>query len=140
MSSVATNHGHIASELIGEHQADVVVIELLGPDVVGPRQARELRNQLDSLDWAGFPRHLVIDFRNVLSFGSSAFGVIAGFVRQFSTIRVCNMRKSLRLGAALIGLDERVEFVEAREAAVSGAMADARRGQDDTVDYPFVPV
>jgi anti-anti-sigma regulatory factor len=138
MSAVATHQAHIGYQLIDEHHPDVTVIEFLSRDVVGPTQARELREQLESLDWSGFPQSVVIDFQNVRSLGSSAFGVIASFVRRFARVRVCNISNSLRLGASLIGLDDRVEFAASRDAAIRAAVADARRGQDDTEDYPIV--
>ena len=64
--------------------------------------------------------------------------MIAGFVRQFGHVRVCNLSHSLRLGAALIGLDDWVEFADSRESAMRAAMNDATRGREDTVDYPIM--
>ena len=128
MSPVATHQDHVGYQLIDEHHPEVTVIEFLSRDVVGPIQSAELREQLESLNWAGFPRNVVIDFQNVRTLGSSAFGVIASFVRRFGRVRVCNINNSLRLGAALIGLDDRVEFAVSREAAIHAAQADARRG------------
>ena len=64
--------------------------------------------------------------------------MIARFVRQFVCVRVCNMSHTLRLGAALVGLDDCVEFSDSRESAIREATEDARRGCDDTVDYPVM--
>jgi anti-anti-sigma regulatory factor len=136
MSSIATQQAHIAYDLIDDDHPEVTVIEFTSRDLVGPVQAHELRDQLESLVWSDLPRNTVIDFRNVRTLGSSAFGVIAGFVRQFGRVRVCNLSHSLRLGAALIGLDDWVEFADSRESAIRAAVNDATRGCEDTVDYP----
>ena len=138
MSSIATQQALIAYELITDEHPQVMVIEFLTADILGPHQARELREQLDSLISSGLPRNVVIDFRNARMLGSSAFGVIARFVRQVLHVRVCNLGHSLRLGAALIGLDECVEFADSRNSAVRAALADAMPSGEDTVDYPIV--
>ncbi len=78
----------------------------------------------------------MIDFANVRSLGSTAFGEIADFVRRVGRVRVCNLDYTLRLGASLIGLDAWVEFAESRQAAIRAARRDWRRGEEDTVDYP----
>ena len=80
----------------------------------------------------------MIDFRNVRTFGSSAFGVLAAFVRPFLSVKVCNISHNLRLGAALVGLDDWVEFAESRESAIAAAIDDAQRGCGDTEDYPVL--
>jgi anti-anti-sigma regulatory factor len=138
MSSIATHQALIAYELISDDHPEVTVIEFQTADILGPHQARELRDQLDSLISAGLPRNVVIDFRNARMLGSSAFGVIARFVRQVWRARVCNVSHSLRLGAALIGLDEWVEFAHSRESAVRAALADAEQSCEDTADYPIM--
>ena len=136
MSIATATHAHIEYELIGEDQAEVVVIGFLSHEIVGPHQADELREQLDAMiraDWCG---NYVIDFRNVWSLGSTAFAEIAGFVRRVWRVRLCNLDETLRLGAALIGLDEEVEMFDSRAAAIRAARRDARRGEEDTVDFP----
>ncbi len=138
MLTSATPRDHVACELIDGNHPDITVIEFQSQDLVGPVQAQELGEQLESVIWSGFSRNLVIDFRNVRTLGSSAFGVIAGFVRQFGRVRVCNISHNLRLGAALIGLDDWVEFADSREAAIRAAVSDARRGREDTADYPVM--
>jgi anti-anti-sigma regulatory factor len=136
MTVSATDQRHIAYELIDEHKPEVTVIEFLSRDLVGPHQAWELREQLESLIWAGVPRNFVIDFRNARSLGSSVFGVIGHFVRQVGHVRVCNLSHGLLLGATLIGLEEWIPLEESRESAIREARRAARRGQDETEDYP----
>jgi anti-anti-sigma regulatory factor len=137
MSSVTAHQGYIAYELIEDELPEVTVIEFAGGDILGPHQAEDLRDQLDSLISSGVPRNVVIDFRNARTLGSSAFGVIARFVHRLAKVRVCNIGRSLRLGASLIGLDDWVDFAENREAAIQDALADARRGREETADYPI---
>src|SRR5262245_29739733 len=136
MTVSATVQTHIAYDLIDEHHPEVTVIEFLSREIVGPHQAEELREQLESLVWSGVPRNFVIDFANVRALGSSAFGVIATFVRKYGHVRACNVSNGLRLGAAMTGLENWVQFAESRDAIIREARNDARRGQDETEDYP----
>jgi hypothetical protein len=46
------------------------------------------------------------------------------------------MDGNLRLGAALIGLDDCAEFAVNRRSAVNAARRYAMRAEEDTVDYP----
>ncbi len=138
MSSITAHEPFIAYELIEDELPEVTVIEFVHGDILGPHQARELREQLESLMSSGVPRNVVIDFRNARMLGSSAFGVIAKFVRQLARVRACNISHSLRLGASLIGLDDWVDFAQSRESAVQAALEDARRGREETADYPVL--
>jgi anti-anti-sigma regulatory factor len=132
MSTTAAVQAHIAYELIDDNSPKAVVIEFLSPEIASPLHALELGEQLNSLIRPELPRNYVIDFGHVRSLGSTAFGEIARFVRRVDRVRVCNLDETLRLGAALIGLDDWVEFADSRHAAIR----DARRGEEDTVDYP----
>jgi anti-anti-sigma regulatory factor len=136
MSTATITHAHIAYDLIDDERPEVVTIEFLSHEIAGPHLARELREQLESLIRPELPRNFVIDFANVRSLGSSAFGEIADFVRRVGRVRVCNLDNTLRLGASLIGLDPWVEFAESRQVAIRAALRDWRRGEEDTVDYP----
>jgi anti-anti-sigma regulatory factor len=136
MSTTAITQAHIAYELIDEQDPEVVAIEFLSHEIASPRHASELGEQLNSLIRPELPRHYVIDFGNVRSLGSTAFGAIVAFVRRAGRVRVCNMQHTLRLGAALIGLDDHAEFIADRQAAIRAARRDARRDEEDTVDYP----
>ena len=136
MPTTTTTQAHIAYELIDEDNPEVVAIEFLSHDITSPLHAYELGEQLDSLIRPGLPRYFVIDFGNVRSLGSTAFGAIVAFVRRVGRVWVCNMQETLRLGAALIGLDDHAEFAANRQVAIRAAKREARRGQEDTVDYP----
>ncbi len=136
MLTATATHAHIAYELIDDDDAEVVVIEFVSRELVGALHAEELAEQLDALVYTDLPRNFVIDFNNVCSLGSTAFAAIAGFVRRACRVRLCNLDATLRLGAALTGLEGRVEFFDSRKAAIRAAQRDARRGEEDTVDYP----
>ena len=80
----------------------------------------------------------MIDFANVRSLGSTAFGEIVSFARKVRQVSVCNLQDDLRLGASLIGLDEFVDLAATRRAAINLARRVAMRGQEDTADYPVL--
>jgi len=136
MSITTTNQAHITYELIDDTTPDLVVIEFLTHDIVGPTQAREFGRQLDSLIRSDLPRIFVIDFRDVRSLGSTAFGEIVLFARKLARLYVCNLGAQLRFGGALVGLDDCAIVGSSRWAAINAARRFARKGEDDTVDYP----
>jgi anti-anti-sigma regulatory factor len=136
MSNTITGQSHIAFELIDEISPEVVVIEFLGHEIAGPSQAAELGKQLSALIRPGMPHRFVIDFSNVQSLGSCAFGELVSFARRVLRVYVCNIRPHLRFGASLIGLDDCAEFAASRRAAISAAMRAAMRDEDATIDYP----
>ena len=105
MSSTTTIHAHIAYELIDDTIPGVVAIEFLSQEIAGPHRACELLEELDSLIRSDLPQNFVIDFGNVHSLGSTAFGAIVAF-GEVARPCVCNLEHNLRIGAALIGLDE----------------------------------
>jgi anti-anti-sigma regulatory factor len=133
---MAITSAHIACEPIGGDKAELIVIEFLSAEICSPLHARELGAQLDSLIRPDVPRNFVIDFANVRSLGSTAFGEIADFVRRVGRVRVCHLDPILRLGASLIGLDDWVQFADSRQQAIRAARRDWMRGEEDTVDYP----
>jgi len=136
MSTTTAIQAHIAYELIDDTHPDVVAIEFLSHEIAGPSQARELGEQLESLIRPDLPQNFVLDFCNVRSLGSTAFGEIVSFAQKVGRLHICNMQNNLRLGAALIGLDECAELAADRRAAINGARRTAMRDEEDTVDYP----
>jgi anti-anti-sigma regulatory factor len=136
MSTTTNIQAHIAYEMIDEHDPQVVVIEFRSHELAGSCQARELGEQLDSLIRPELPHHFIIDFANVRVLGSTVFGEIVSFAQKVRHLAVCNVRESLRLGAALTGLDTCATFVASREAAIDEARKAALRAEEDTVDYP----
>ena len=136
MSATTTNQAHIAYELINDTDPGVVVIEFLSHEVASFLHSRELGEQLQSLIGTELPQNFVIDFANVRSLGSTAFGEIVSFARKVKHLCVCNMQDQLRLGASLIGLDDFGDLGASRRDAIDLARRAAMQGQQETVDYP----
>ncbi len=136
MSNTTTIQAHIAYELIDGTSRGVVAIEFLSHEIAGPLHATELGEQLDSLIRPDLPGYFVIDFGKVRSLGSTAFGEIVSFAHKVKRLYVFGMDGNLRLGAALIGLDDCAEFAANRRSAINAARRYATRGDEDTVDYP----
>jgi anti-anti-sigma regulatory factor len=136
MSTTTAIQAHIAYDLIDDTSPGVVAVEFQSHEIAGPLQAHELGEQLDSLIRPDLPGNFVIDFGNVRSLGSTAFNEIVSFAHKVRRLYVCGMDGNLRLGAALIGLDDCAEFAANRRSAINAARRYAMRAEDDTVDYP----
>ena len=136
MSTSKAVQSHVAYELVDEIHPDVMVVELLSREIAGPFHARELGDELASLVRPGWPQHFVVDFSNVRSVGSTAFCEIVSFAHKVERVCVCNMRQNLRLGGAMIGLDDCAEFAPNREMAIEVLRRARGRSDEDTVDYP----
>jgi anti-anti-sigma regulatory factor len=95
-----------------------------------------LGTQLHSLIHPQTPQYFIIDFANVRALGSTAFSEIVSFVHKARPVWVCNLDGTLRLGAALVGLDNWARFAATRRAAITEAERTARWDEEDTVDYP----
>jgi hypothetical protein len=136
MSPSTPIQAHIAYELMDEPNPDVVLIEFLSREIIGPGQAAEFRRQLDSLVRPELPHRFVMDFGKVRCLGSSAFSEIGSFARQVGRLAVCNMHHDLRLGADLVGLERYADFADNRQAAVAQVRRGELHGAEDTGDYP----
>jgi anti-anti-sigma regulatory factor len=137
MSTATTIQAHIAYELIGGTDPDVVAIDFLSHVIADPAHADELGEQLDLLITPDLPRNFVIDFENVRSLGSTAFGAIVAFARKARQVKVCNIHGNLRLGAALSGLDDCAEYAISRQAAINLARQATKQDLEDTGEYPI---
>jgi anti-anti-sigma regulatory factor len=137
MSTATTIQAHIAYELIGDTNPDVVSIEFLSHVIADPAHAHELGEQLDSLIRPDLPQSFVVDFGNVRSLGSTAFGAMVAFARKAGHVKVYNIRENLRLGAALSGLDDYAEYATSRQAAINLARKAAKQDLEDTAEYPI---
>jgi anti-anti-sigma regulatory factor len=127
MSITSPTQAHIAYELVDNADPPVVVIEFVSGEIAGPVQAGELGEQLESLLRSDLPRNFVIDFSNARSLGSTAFSVIVSFAREVEQLQVCNIPKTLELGAMLIGLEAWAVRARDRRAAIDGARRAAER-------------
>jgi anti-anti-sigma regulatory factor len=136
MSTATTIQAHIAYEVIEDSNHQVVVIEFLSHDMASPARAHELGTQLHSLIHLHTPQYFIIDCANVRALGSTAFSEIVSFVRKARPVWVCNLDGTLRLGAALVGLDNWARFAATRRAAITEAERTARWDDEDTVYYP----
>jgi anti-anti-sigma regulatory factor len=136
MSTATAVQAHIAYELIEDTKHQVVVIEFSIHDLTSPVLARELGEQLSSLIRPQALQYFVLDFAGVRALGSTAFSEIVSFVHKARPVWVCNLDGSLRLGAALTGLDNWARFAANRRAAITEAERTARWDEEDTVDYP----
>jgi anti-anti-sigma regulatory factor len=136
MSTTTAIQTHIAYELIENTDHQVVVIEFVSHDIISPAHARELGEQLHSLIRPQPAQYFVIDCAGVRALGSSAFSELVSFVQKAKPVWVCNLDNTLRLGAALVGLDNWAKFAANRSAAINEAERTARWDEDDTVDYP----
>jgi anti-anti-sigma regulatory factor len=140
MSTMEPIQAHIAYELVDDVEPAVVAIEFRSPEICDPHLAHELGAQLESLIRPELPRDFVIDFANVRSLGSTAFGEIVSFARRVGGVHVCNLHPSLELGAALIGLDDCAECASNRRKAIQAARRagvghqDGRAGEPSFID------
>lgn len=137
MSTATTIQAHIAYELIGDTNPEVVAIDFVSHVIADPAHAHELGEQLDSLIRPDLPQNFVIDFGNVRSLGSTAFGAILSFVRKAGQVKVCNIPGTLRIGAALSGLDDCTEYASSRQAAIKLARQANSHDLEDTAEYPI---
>ena len=135
MSTTTAVQAHLAYELIEHTKHQVVAIEFLSHEIISPAHARELGGQLLLLVRPFVSQYFVLDFAGVRNLGSTAFSEILSFVRLARPVWVCNLDHPLRLGAALVGLDNWVKFAGSRHTAVEEAEWTARCDEEDTVDY-----
>jgi anti-anti-sigma regulatory factor len=133
MSGTTTIEAHIAYEVIEHPKHQIVVIEFLSHEITSPARAAELGEQLQSLVGSQKARYFVIDCAEVRSLGSMAFSEIVSFAHKARPVWVCSLDHALRLGAALIGLDNWAKFAVDRRAAVIEAERTARWDEEDTV-------
>jgi anti-anti-sigma regulatory factor len=136
MSTTATFEAHVAYELVHDRDPAVVVLEVVNDDLASPSLAHEFGEQLECYVRPEFPHRFVIDFANVRTVGSTAFGELVSFARQVGRLVICNLATNLRLGASLADLDLYAEFAPSRRAAIDIARRGPMRGDEETVDYP----
>jgi hypothetical protein len=135
MSSTTAIQPHIAYDVIEATNYQVVVIEFVSHDITSPSHARELGKQLHSLIRSQPLQYFVIDCAGVRSLGSTAFSEIVSFVHK-RPVWVCNLDNTLRLGAALVGLENWARFAGNRRAAIEEAERTARWDEEDTAHNP----
>jgi anti-anti-sigma factor len=123
------NQPHIAFDLNDERYPRVVIVEFLSRAFADPTQAAELGQQLCLLIRPDLPKQFVLDFEDVRSFSSTAFGALVSFifkVRQaHGQVTICNMDEFVRFGADVIRLGDYANFAEDQQMAINAFLQEA---------------
>ena len=124
-----TSHAHIAYELNDDTHPKVVIIEFLSRAVADPAHAAELSQQLCTLIRPDFPNRFVLDFQNVRSLSSTAFGALISFVLKVQQadgrVAICNMDEFVRFGADVIRLGDYAEFTDDVQSAINAFLEES---------------
>jgi anti-anti-sigma factor len=119
-----TSQAHIAYDLNDERYPRVVIVEFLSRAFADPAHAAELSRQLCMLIRPDLPKQFVLDFEDVRSFSSTAFGALVSFVLKVrqagGQVTICSMDDFVRFGADVIRLGDYASFAEDRESAING--------------------
>jgi anti-anti-sigma factor len=109
---------HICLSSLG----DVVLIELTTSSMQGPTLAQELGTELAQVlaqDWA---KRLLVDFKKIAYFSSTAFAVLFRLVsdarKKGVALKLCSLEPAIELGAEIVGLPKVVEIHETRDSAL----------------------
>jgi anti-sigma B factor antagonist len=109
---------HIRLSTVG----DVTLVELTTKDMQGPKLAQELGGELAQVlaqDWA---KRLLLDFRKIAYFSSTAFAVLFRLVsdarKKGLALKFCSLEPAVELGADIVGLNKVVEIHETQDAAL----------------------
>ena len=101
---------------------DVVLVEILSKDLLGPELAQELGAELSSVaaqDWA---KRMLVDFSRTVYLSSTGFAVLVRLATSMKAagreVKFCGMRKDVRIGADIIGLSKLVEFYDSEKEAL----------------------
>ena len=112
----------IAIDSTEDNHPKVTVIEFLVHAVGDPTAAAHLGQQLSSLIRPELPNQFVLDFKNVRTFSSTAFGALVSFVLKVrhsgGKVKICNMDNFVRFGADVIRLGDYADFAASRQTAI----------------------
>ncbi len=130
MSDHTSAHdGHtalIAYDLVEESNPKVVIVEFLIHTIADPTLAAQLGQQLGSLIRPELPKQFLLDFKNVKTFSSTAFGALVSFILKVrdagGRVKLCNMNEFVRFGADVIRMGEFSEFATDRTTAIEEFM------------------
>ena len=118
-----TSHAHIAYELNDDKHPRVVIVEFLSRAIADPAHAAELSQQFCTLIRPEFPKRFVLDFENVRSLSSTAFGALISFVLKVrqtgGQVAICKMDEFVRFGADVIHLGDYAQFAVDRPSAIA---------------------
>jgi anti-anti-sigma regulatory factor len=125
----ASGQAHIAYELDDNEHPRVVIVEFLSRAIADPAHAAELSHQLCMLIRPDFPSRFLLDFEDVRSLSSTAFGALVSFalkVRQSGGhVAFCRMDAFVRFGADLIRLGEYTTFADDRRSAIAALLEES---------------
>jgi anti-anti-sigma factor len=97
-----------------ENHDDALVVEITSRSISDPTAATELGHQLVSLIRPGGVNHFVLDFQNVKSMSSTAFGALMSFIlkvrEQGGAVKICNMDEFVRFGADIVRVGDYAQF------------------------------
>jgi anti-anti-sigma factor len=101
---------------------DVVLVEVLSKDLLGPELALELSVELSSLVAQEGVKRILIDFHRTAYLSSTGFAVLFKLVNEVKSsgrqIKFCEMHKDVRIGADIVGLGRVVEFHDSKKEAL----------------------
>jgi anti-anti-sigma factor len=121
---VAESFKHLRLRTAG----DVVVVEVMSPDIQGPDRAKEFIGELTEVVAGDGDKPLLLDLRRARYFSSMGYSALFKMVKQAKErqrpIRFCNMHEDVRVGAEAINMPLVVEIFDS-EAEALGAFARA---------------
>ena len=115
---VAEGFKHLHLRMAG----DVVVVEVLSPDIQGPDRAKEFIGELTEVVAGDGDKPLLLDLRRARYFSSMGYSALFKMVKQAKErqrpIRFCNMHEDVRVGAEVVNLPLVVEIHETEAEAL----------------------
>src|SRR5262245_4396634 len=117
--NTATDFRHLRLSMA---EGDVVHVEVMTQDLMGPEHAQELGAELAMVlgqDWA---KRLLVDFRRTRYLSSTGFAMLFKLVSQAKQsghqVKFCNMDPDVRVGADILGLGRLVEIHDSENSAL----------------------
>src|SRR5437762_960103 len=108
---------------------DIVLVEILSPEVQGPEPALEFSTELNQVAAEESGKPLLVDLRRARHLSSMGFSALFKVVKQAKErqrpVRFCNMHPDVRVGAEIVGLTRVVEIHDSAQSALE-AFAQAR--------------
>jgi anti-anti-sigma regulatory factor len=101
---------------------DVVLVEILCPDVQGPELVKEFIAELSTVVNLDAARPLLVDLCRTCYFSSMGYSALFKVVKQAKErqrpIRFCNMHADVWPGAEIVGLKLVVDIHDSRKSAL----------------------
>jgi anti-anti-sigma regulatory factor len=107
---IAEGFKHLRLRMAG----DVVVVEVMSPDIQGPDRAKEFIGELTEVVASDSDKPLLLDLRRARYFSSMGYSALFKMVKcakeRRRPIRFCNMHEDVRVGAEAVNLPLVVEI------------------------------